>query len=249
MVSAPGPSFASSLPPPPSTTSLPMGPLPPICEGKPARELVPLLPFNSRRRRLAHSHRLLSSRQSSPRQRGGSYVAPVAPKISPTSRSRAWVKRRAGGRWVLAVTRAEPIRPLIRGSKRWSGASPSRGELEGRASAVSSVATKLAHVGSPSVAFVAIVWVTRSVTVIVNLQSTALLHLEAALQLLVLLALHSLRPGPRLCAHRRHQPRHPPLLELTGMPLSLSFRTPTCRPSLVLYALSSSSLLRIASKR
>jgi hypothetical protein len=57
--------------------------------------------------------------------------------------------RRAGSRWVLAVTRPEPICPLFRRWRHWSGASPSRGGLEGDASAVSSAATKVATCREP----------------------------------------------------------------------------------------------------
>jgi hypothetical protein len=161
------------------------------------RHITPLPVFNTRRRHLAHSRHLPSSRRSSPRQRGGSSAAPTAPKIPPTSRPpqlRAWVVRRAGSRWVLAVARADPIRPLFRRRRHWSGASPSRGGLEGNASAVSSAATKLLRVRSHFVASVAVVRVTGSVTaiVVIDLQSAALLHLEAAIQLFVLLALHTL---------------------------------------------------------
>jgi hypothetical protein len=151
---------------------------------------------------------------------------------------RARAKSGAGSKWVLAVTQAEPFRPHLRGWKRWSGASPSRGGLEGDASAVSNVATKLAPIGSPSVA---------SITVTADLQLVVLLDLQSALHLLVLLALRS--PGPRLCANHHRLPRHLPLPRLVGMPLSASFGTPTCRPSLLLCARSSSSLLRIILKR
>jgi hypothetical protein len=160
--------------------------------------------------------------------------------------SRAWVKRGAGSMWVLAVARAEPFRLHIQRWKRWSGASLSRGGPVDDASVVSSAATKLAPVGSPSVASVAVVRVIGSVTVIVDLQPAALLLHGAALQPLFLLALLSLGPGPTLCTHHRHLL---PLPELAGMSLTMSLWTPTCRPSLLPCALSSSSLLQIASKR
>jgi hypothetical protein len=55
--------------------------------------------------------------------------------------------------------------------------------------------------------------------------------------------MRSLGPGPRLCANLR------PFLVVAGTSLPASFRTPTCRPNSLLFARSSSSLLRIASKR
>jgi hypothetical protein len=73
----------------------------------------------------------------------------------------------AGSWWVRVVALAVPSCSHPRRQRRWSGASPSRGGLEGDAFAVSSAATKLPRVGNPFVASVAVVRVTGSVTVIV----------------------------------------------------------------------------------
>jgi hypothetical protein len=227
-----------------------------------------MLLFFSRHQYRALSHHLPLGRWSSPLQRGCSSAAPKAPKLplriyrrccqfhqqspmSPMLLPRALAMRRAGSKWVQVVAMAEPSRPHLRGWKHWSGVSPSSCGLEGGASAVSSAATKLAPVGSPSIASFAIVWVTGSITAIVDLQSAALLHREVAPHLLVLLALHSLGPEPRLCAILRHLPKfcHHPLSKLVGMALSALFQTLTCRPSSLLCAPSYFSLLRIASKR